>query len=128
MTDSSFDWVTARFHCSPGQVFEKLKLQIKADIDTRNGLLRETQRVRYTFAMSDTNGSFTVLTDGAIHHTVTFRLVSDGIEIKDDSDKAVHATLTINDEGECVAKINGQERNFWQLRKMALEDLFFRQY
>jgi hypothetical protein len=35
------------------------------------------------------------------------------------------ATLTLNDMGECRLKINGQEREFWQFRRTALEDLFF---
>jgi hypothetical protein len=32
---------------------------------------------------------------------------------------------TINDEGKCRLKVGGIEREFWQVRRMALEALFF---
>jgi hypothetical protein len=37
-------------------------------------------------------------------------------------------TLTFNNEGECRLTVNGDERDFWQVRRMALEELLFRDY
>ena len=37
-------------------------------------------------------------------------------------------TLTFADEGECRLNVNGEDREFWQVRRMALEELFFRGY
>jgi hypothetical protein len=37
-------------------------------------------------------------------------------------------TLTFNDQGECQLNVNGEERDYWQVRRMALEDLMFHSY
>ncbi len=37
-------------------------------------------------------------------------------------------TLTFNDKGECKLYVNEEERELWQVRRMALEDLLFRGY
>jgi hypothetical protein len=34
--------------------------------------------------------------------------------------------LTFDDEGECKLSVNGEEREFWQVRRMALEEIMFR--
>ena len=42
----------------------------------------------------------------------------------DGADKLMFdATLTLNDKGECRLKIGEKELDFWQFRKLALEDL-----
>jgi hypothetical protein len=38
------------------------------------------------------------------------------------------ATPTLNSKGECRLKINGEEYESWYLRKIALEEIFFRDY
>jgi len=43
-----------------------------------------------------------------------------------DGKKILEATLTLNDSGECRVKIGGQEYELWQMRKKALENLFFK--
>jgi hypothetical protein len=37
-------------------------------------------------------------------------------------------TLTFNDENECRLKVEGKERELWQVRRTALEELLFRSY
>ena len=37
-------------------------------------------------------------------------------------------TLTFNDEGGCKLHVNQEERDLWQVRRMALEELLFRDY
>jgi hypothetical protein len=44
--------------------------------------------------------------------------------VSDGGNLTFEATVTLNDEGRCVAKVDDQERELWQLRKMALEKLF----
>ena len=49
------------------------------------------------------------------------------IQVNDkDGKKILEATLTLNDSGECRVKIGGQEYELWQMRKKALENLFFK--
>jgi hypothetical protein len=37
-------------------------------------------------------------------------------------------TLTFSDHGECKLKVNHEEREYWQVRRMALEGLMFASY
>ncbi|MGO9272127.1 MAG: hypothetical protein ACLQOO_18000 [Terriglobia bacterium] len=122
---SEIDWVTKLFACSPTRVFEDLKLQVKKDIDIRNALLPKGSG--YGFEMVVSSGDrFVVL----IHlgpkrmQTVEFTLADTGISVGNGTKLMFDATLTLDDEGECVPKINGREYQFWQMRKMALQDLF----
>jgi hypothetical protein len=46
----------------------------------------------------------------------------------DNGDKMFEVTLAFNDEGECKLNVNEKERDLWQVRRMALEELLFRGY
>jgi hypothetical protein len=46
----------------------------------------------------------------------------------DNGNKMFEVTLTFNDEGECRLNVNEKERDWWQVRRMALEELLFRGY
>ncbi len=87
----------------------------------------------YAFKFVVTNErEFSALVMGhKIHHAVIFSLSlpSQSIQVRDDKDILIFdATTTINDDGECRLKIKGQERELWQVRKIALEGLLFRAY
>jgi len=46
--------------------------------------------------------------------------------VRDDKGNPMfQVTLTFNDKGECKLHANEQEREFWQVRRMALEELLF---
>ncbi len=122
---TNFNWVKERFSCSPSKVFETLKLQAQEDVNVRNSL--RPKNADYGFSVVVSGTSFTVLKEGNnLHESVIFSLTEKGITVRDKNDKPMfEATLTLNDEGECRVKINGQEREFWQMRKTALEGLFF---
>ena len=120
-----FDWVTSRALCSPGKVFEKLYLQVKEDVEARNKLLAAS---RDAFYVEANNSRFSVsVPTSPLHPRILFSLVNgETIMVEDGKGKLIfEATLTLNDQGECRLKVNGQEREFWQVRRMALEDLFF---
>jgi len=60
---------------------------------------------------------------------VNFNLTEHSIVISDqDGNTIFEAVATLNDEGECRLKVTGQEKELWQVRKMALEELFFKKY
>jgi hypothetical protein len=49
--------------------------------------------------------------------------------VQDDTGKKMfEVTLTLSDEGECRLNVNEKERELWQVRRMALEELLFRGY
>jgi hypothetical protein len=43
----------------------------------------------------------------------------------DNGDPMFEVTPTFSDEGKCRLNVNGQERETWQVRRMALEELMF---
>jgi len=49
--------------------------------------------------------------------------------VRDDKGIEMFAvTLNFSDDGECELNVDGERREFWQVRRMALEDLMFRGY
>lgn len=122
---SNFDWVKELSSCSLPAVFERLKLEVETDMNARMALRREGDA--YGFEMSRTADAFTVfLNSNQRREAVKFTLKAKSIVVSDSSgDEMFEATLTLNDEGECRVKINGQERELWYMRRMALENLFF---
>jgi hypothetical protein len=119
-----FDWVTARSECSLANVYEKLKLDIQADMETRNALRPEL--AHYAFKFSSGSRSFTVLIiSNKVHESVTFHLAEKCIEVQTQDAPMFEATVGLNADGECVLRIKGQDYRPWQVAKLALEHLFF---
>jgi hypothetical protein len=127
MTD--FDWVTARSKCSLGVLFEVLKAELQEDVDKRMALFGGAPS-NFGFRIASSNNSVSVLLEGiGVRDSVVFQLTATAIEVKDRSGALkLSATPTLNDNGECRLKINGEEKELWHLRKIALEELFFRAY
>jgi hypothetical protein len=130
MDTRTIDWVKERAACSAALMFEKLKQDIVTDVDVRNDLRPKDQvfGVAYGFRVLESNSSFRVLREGnrGISASVIFSLENDDITVKNQDDAVLFtAKVTLNDEGICVFKIKGEERHPWQMRKMALEDIFF---
>jgi len=121
------DWVTERSNCSLAKVFETLKIQIQEDVDTRNKVMRSDGNTTTRFSTTSEASVFSVFTDSTkTVKSVSFRLSSDMILVCDGNNKEMFkAYLTLNDSGECRFKINNQEREFWQMRMAALENLLF---
>ena len=119
------DWVRERFSCSLAKIFETLKLHVESDVSSRNAL-REPG-TPYKFSLTNHGNTFTVFSESSSPiKSVVFALLDRSISVSDgDRGKMFEATITLNDEGQCKAKINGQERELWQMRRMALEKLFF---
>jgi hypothetical protein len=119
-----FDWVTERSLCSLPKVYEKLRLDIQRDVKTRNALRSPTEQ--YVFETVGNGGSFAVLLHAnKVHKSITFSLGDKCIEVQNENAKMFDATVGLNDDGECMLLVNGQERRLWQVRKLALEQLFF---
>jgi hypothetical protein len=100
-------------------------VQVKEDVDIRHNLRPKGEP--YAFRFASEGREFTALVEGnKLHHSVIFRLDNQVITVYTDDDTPLfHAEVTLNNEGKCVVKINEEERELWQLRKMALGKLFF---
>jgi hypothetical protein len=119
------DWVTERSSCSLPKVFAELRAQVEEDVKTRNGL--RPNNSPYEFSVAVKGEDFTVvLKANEVQRSVTFSLAKQVISVRDDKgDEMFQVTLTFSDEGKCKLHVNEQERDFWQVRRMALEELMF---
>jgi hypothetical protein len=123
---SKFDWVTERSSCALPKVFEALRLQVEKDVKTRNAL--RPNNSPYEFSVAENGDDFTVLLKAKdVHRSVVFTLAEHAILVREDKgDPMFDVTATFGDEGECRLEVNGEERDLWQVRRMALEGLLFR--
>lgn len=127
----NFDWVTARSACSAEIIFEELKKQIQKDVQIRQSLRHELSHYGFRFLSAGTN-SFSVIVEGNKINCMVDFAVRDGlIHVQGTGYKNApnfDMTLTLNDKGECRAEVNGEDHEFWMVRKMALETLFWGSY
>ncbi|MGA9530167.1 MAG: hypothetical protein WBS24_18785 [Terriglobales bacterium] len=61
-SEGSFDWVTARHACSVENLFDKLRLSIKRDVEIRQELQKALQQryPQYGFSVASDGGTFSV--------------------------------------------------------------------
>jgi hypothetical protein len=123
---SKFDWVTERSSCTLPKVFQALRLQVEEDVKTRNALRPENSP--YKFSVTAKGDDFTAVLEAKdLHRSVIFSLAEHAIVVRDDKGGSMFdVTATFSDEGQCRLKVNGEERDLWQVRRMALEELLFR--
>ncbi len=122
------DWVTKRFLCSLPNVFKELTSQLEQDVKTRNAL--RPNNSPYEFSATAHGDDFTVLLEtDDVRKSVVFRREEHAIVVLDDNGNTMfEVTLTFSDEGECRLHVNAEERELWQVRRMALEKLLFQDY
>jgi hypothetical protein len=128
--NKNLNWVEAREQCSPANMFAQLRLEIENDVKTRNGQLPSNSLHRFVF--SSTQNSFCVTREvpsqSHANCSVTFGFDGNRISATNNEERKLifRATLTLGDDGICRFKIeSGELKESWQLRRMALEDLFF---
>jgi hypothetical protein len=124
----NFDWVKARAECSSAAIFAKLRMSIEADVEIRNAL-RQRDEIFFRFVASS-NSRFAVASEEPITRmsggTIVFTVASGAIMATDGTGKDLFVSRpTLGDDGECRLKIGDKTFDLWQIRKMALEDLFF---
>jgi hypothetical protein len=121
-----FDWITERSECSLPKVFQALRVQAEEDVKTRNAL--RPNNSPYEFSVTEDTAAFTVRLEAqGVQKSVIFTLAEHAILVRDGIDTQMfEVTVTFDDHGKCKLNVNGQERDFWQVRRMALEELMFR--
>ncbi|MGB7152268.1 MAG: hypothetical protein WBD45_24120 [Terriglobales bacterium] len=124
---SKFDWVTLRSACTLAKVFATLRRQVEEDVKTRNA--QRPNYAPYEFTVADDIDAFTVFLKAKdLSRSVSFKLSEHGIAVQDDQGSSkFQVRVNFNDVGECRLLVDEQDREFWQVRRMALEDLMFRQ-
>ena len=122
------DWVIARSLCSLPNVFKDLRLQIEEDVKTRNAL--RPNNSPYEFSVTENGDEFAVVLEAKdTNRSVIFSLAGRAIRVRDSrGNEMFDVTLTFKDEGECKLNVQEKERELWQVRRMALEELLLRSY
>lgn len=125
-SEAKFDWITVRSSCSLPKVFHALRLQVEQDVKTRNGL--RPNPPAYEFSLTEDTAAFTVRLEAqGVQKSVIFTLAEHAISVRDGIDTPMfEVTVAFDDNGNCRLNVNGEERDFWQVRRMALEELMFR--
>ena len=125
---TTLNWVQARADCTLAKMFKMLALGIEEDISIMKLTLLPGDHV--VFYMVPATNRFSVVREAMgnipipITDSVEFILSKDEITIQH-NEHILQAHLTLNNEGVCKLKIGGNELEQWQVRRMALESLFF---
>jgi hypothetical protein len=122
----TFDWVTARSQCSLPKVFYTLRTQVEQDVKQRNSLRPET--APYEFKVTEDIDNFRVLLESeSVSDSVTFSLNEHSIIVSDGNrNQILELTVIFGNDGKCKLYADAEEREFWQVRRTALEGLMFR--
>ena len=132
MRDSApteLNWVEVCAGCIPAKIFTQLRYEVENDVKVRSASITQKEKEHYLGFLLEALGSdfFVVNRGGAnLVASVQFKLERTGIVVTDDSGKTILvASPTINDEGRCVLSVSGTPLEHWQIRRLALEKLFF---
>jgi hypothetical protein len=121
---TNFNWIKAKADCSLAQVFKQLELGAANDVDAANEQRKPEDR--HTFSISSAHGRFSIARESrsALPVSVDFSLEGDEIVVCTGNEIILRATITLNNQGRCMLQVDGEELEQWQVRRMALEDLF----
>lgn len=115
--------------CSLAVAFETLKGGVEKDVTARQEIRNEgSQADKGPMFRFSTNGdSFLAVIEGThLHRAVKFALTKGVIAVFDNDKPILEGVVVLGDDGVCRLDVKGERLDFWQFRKRALEDLFFR--
>jgi len=126
-----FEWVSAQAHCTAPSMFERLRAGVKQDVEHRNTLTGLDDGVRFEF--SEDGDVFDVarlegsrFADPKIAALVRFERAGRRINVQgEDVDVDFTAVLTLDPAGQCRFVVGEALYVEWEIRRMALELLFF---
>ena len=125
-----FDWVSAQAECTAPPRFERLRAGVKEDVEHRNALdLDDGSRFEFSedgeaFDVARLEGSR--FTDSKIAALVRFERAGRRINVRgEDVDVDFTAVLTLDPAGQCRFVVGEALYVEWEIRRMALELLFF---
>jgi hypothetical protein len=130
---ANFDWVAERSKCSVREMFEQLKLGIKQDVEAINKTIQGNQQrdSRSTFKTAESLKTIKVFFDNPFNQgwSVVFTLAGNVIRVSDGetNQPLFNVGIGLNVEGDCRFKLGEKECDSWEVRRKALEELFFRE-
>jgi len=130
-SEEDFDWVGAQVTCSAAAMFDRLRTRVEEDVRRRNGILG--RKDGWTFEFYDEDDLFEVtrlVAQGTVEPTVgavvQFERTGRRIHVhSDDVDVEFTAVVTLDHAGDCKLVVGEALYTDWEIRRMALELLFF---
>jgi hypothetical protein len=126
-----FEWVSAKAACTAASMFERLRIGVKQDVERRNALIDLDEGFRFEFSEDDEGFDVARVEGSRFTHPkvaglVRFERAGRRIHIhSDDVDVDVTAILTLDPAGQCRFVIGELLYADWEVRRLALELLFF---
>jgi hypothetical protein len=126
-----FDWVTAQAKCSAALMFERLRTRVREDVQRRNGIFNRNDGWKFEFheegdefEASRAVAPGSTVSNGAAF--VRFERTGRRIHVQgEDVDVEFTAVVTLDVAGLCRFVIGEAVYSEWEIRRMALEQLFF---
>ena len=125
-----FDWVSAQANCNVRAMFERLRTRVRDDVQKRNGLLGRPDGWRFEFDNDD--DAFEVARvvgtgpNPNVTGIVTFERAGRRILIhSEDVDVDLTVVVSLDVNGVCRLVVGEAMYSDWEIRRMALEQLFF---
>ena len=126
-----FDWVAAQAKCSAASMFDRLRTHVREDVQRRNGLLDRDDG--WTFEFDEEDDAFDVsrvvesgLGGPTVAALVRFERTGPRIHVhSEDIDLDFTAVVALDVTGLCRFVVGEAMYSDWEIRRMALEQLFF---
>jgi len=130
---TELNWVNARARCNLYEMFKALELGVRTDVEAAQALVSKHAHTVFSVAMSG-NKRFSVsriddplvsIVTGSVDFVREHDRIAVSMTKENETKPLFEASLTLNNEGECKLKVGGVELEQWQVRRKALEGLFF---
>lgn len=130
-TSDQFEWVSAKAKCTAALMFERLRAGVKQDVERRNALVGLDEGFR--FELSEEGEAFDVarlegsrVAQPRVSALVRFERAGPRIHVRsEDVDVDFTAILSLDPAGHCRFVVGEVLYSDWEVRRMALELLFF---
>jgi hypothetical protein len=122
-----FDWVGAQARCSAASMFDRLQTRVEEDVRRRNSLPDRADGWKFEiYAEDDAFEVSRLVAPGKVGAVVQFELAGRRIHVQgEDIDVDFTAIVTLDTTGVCRFVVGEAMYSDWEIRRMALELLFF---
>ncbi|HLG58650.1 MAG TPA: hypothetical protein VI485_25120 [Vicinamibacterales bacterium] len=127
-----FNWVAAQATCNAASMFDRLRARVKEDVQRRNGLFDQAEDWTFEFH-EEGDDEFEVVRVGGSGFTgpkvsavVQFERAGRRIRVhSEDLDVEFTLVVIVDTAGHCRFVVGEAMYSDWEIRRMALEQLFF---
>jgi hypothetical protein len=127
-TPKELDWVSERAKCKIAAAFTDLLLAVKKDVDQYNAISNLTTNYQISMKEDPSGYGFTVSRNSNFVKTVIFIRTASSIDIATgypSGNRTLTAIPMLTESGRCKFEVDGKQFEQWQLRRQALEEVFF---